>query len=325
MKSALVFSSRSRLTSFALFAMIMLGACRTGGGKEKQEDASQTITDPGEAPPIERPENPSEQACATPFMSVDTSTCSAQTSQTYGLTMENPAEWGFGAGTRTLWFGRIMCQDGTMPDIMRAGNVGPAPNPSTSPTSETGLGEAHDILDKWLVMCPGNAQPISVYHNMYRCGSLCPPPSLRLMNGEAFRAYIESQRASDESQHDDAYALAVKAHELEPDLELTILWLGLLEQRKNNFERALELYDKASTLNPHVPFASIQKCDVLIQLGREDEALILLDEILADLPADAAGKPRVDCLRATALHPTKPKEALELAARACAAGEKMCC
>jgi tetratricopeptide (TPR) repeat protein len=145
------------------------------------------------------------------------------------------------------------------------------------------------------------------------------------MEGDAFRAYIESQRASDESQHEDAYALAVKAHELEPDLELTILWLGLLEQRKNNFERALELYEKASKLNPHVPFASIQKCDVLIQLGREDEALVLLDAILADLPDDAAGKPRVDCLRATALHPTKPKEALELAARACAAGEKMCC
>lgn len=319
--------SHAQLHVLILVASLTLAAmgCRTRGEQKTGEDTDQLTDIQGEDPPIQRPENPSATACATPFMSVDLDACSQDPQQTYGVTMENPAEWGFGAGTRTLWFGRIMCEDGTLPDIIRSGNVGPAPKPSSSPTSETGLGETHDILDKWLVMCPGNAQPIAVYHNMYRCGSLCPPANLRLMRGDAFRAYIDSQRASDENEHDVAYKLAVEAHKLEPDLELTILWRALLEQRRNAFEVALELYDRAATLNPHVPFARIQKSDVLIQLGRGDEALVILDAIEADLADDDPGKPRVDCLRATALHSKDPKKAIELAAQACAAGEKMCC
>ena len=64
-----------------MLAMLLFGACRTGGEGKKQEDAH-ALSDQGEAPPIERPDNPSEEACATPFMSIDANTCDAQTSQT---------------------------------------------------------------------------------------------------------------------------------------------------------------------------------------------------------------------------------------------------
>lgn len=266
----------------------------------------------------------SSSTCPKPFMSVDTSACTEEALQDYGLSPQDPAEWGFGAGTRTLWFGRLMCGDGTMPDIHRAGNIGPAPNPSSSPKSDVEMATV-DILDKWVVQCPGEPQPTVVYHNMYRCGSPCPPRDFKLLPGEAFRAYIDSQRALEDNEHERAYELAQRAHELAPDYELTTLWLAIQKAEHNAPDEALALYERAAELNPHDPFARIQLAELLVDLGQYARATPLIDQLLGEVAPGHEEVPRLTCLKATTMLPDAPEDARELAKKACEAGARRCC
>ena len=89
----------------ALFALAVFTLACDRQTVEPKAPRSQTPTDA-----------PRATACPTPFMSVPPSSCQG-VSATYGLSAEDPAEWGFGAGTRTLWFGRLMCADGSMPSV----------------------------------------------------------------------------------------------------------------------------------------------------------------------------------------------------------------
>lgn len=313
-------------------ALAMAAACSSG--------ARATSTDEGAAEAAERaraqaPADEDSEAtpgagediggpCPGPYTPVDLEQCAAEAPAGYGLSDEQPAEWGFGAGTRTLWFGRLMCQGGAMPHVHRAGNAGRAPVDSDSPPSETGTGTL-DVLDKWEITCPGQARPTVVYHNMYRCGSPCPPKGLTLLGGEAFRAYVASQRAVEAKEPARALELARRAHELAPDFELTIIWRAMQEAEAGHTARALKLYERADPYNPEDHFVPLQKAELLVAASRFDEALPLLDGLLERLPREDKNHARALCLKAGALFSTDTERARELSAEACEAGETMCC
>lgn len=287
----------------------------TPGCRHRTDPSSSTLSDPVVA-------STQETACATPYMPVDDALCDDLPAD-YGLSPTNPAEWGFGAGTRTLWFGRLMCEDGAMPAIERSGNLGEAPAPSSSPESPSDVG-ALDILDLWTVTCPGKPT-IEVYHNMYRCGSPCPPVGTRLIPALAYSDYIQSYKAHDEGNTQEALAFALGAHEQSPGFELISLWLALVSHESGRIDEALLLYDEVLAINPGDVFSMIQKAHLLNMIDRTPESLAITSPLMKALDASHPLHGDMLCAHATALLSTQPDEARALAQRACATGATACC
>lgn len=262
-----------------------------------------------------------EEACPTPFMPISEAQCAARGD--YGLTKENPAEWGFGAGTRTLWFGRMMCEDGSMPEIVRVGSVGQAVTPSSSPESPSRVG-ALDVIDLWEVTCPGSP-PIEVYHNMYRCGSPCSPAGTQLVDARAYSDYVQSYKAHDRGDLAASLKLAQSAHAQSARLELISLWLALVSQESGRFEGALTLYDEVLAIHPDDVFSLVQKAIIFNELGQPDKALSLTSPLINTLDVDHPSFGDALCAHATGLLPSSPDEARQLASEACEAGAQACC
>ncbi len=299
----------------ALTLLYMAGCNKSSSIKDATLDTSEAMTASSGV-------SEEEPGCVTPFMPVDEAMCAEQSSD-YGLTPENPAEWGFGAGTRTLWFGRMMCEDGSMPEISRRGNIGKAPNPSSSPEGPSEMG-ALDILDLWEVQCPG--EPVlEVYHNMYRCGSPCPPAGTKLIPAQAYSDYIASYQAHEEGDPDLALSKAQSAHAASPRFEILSLWLAILSQEAGHFEEALTLYDEVLAIKPDDTYSKIKKAIVLNTLGRPTEALAITTPLVGSIPPDDPAHGNALCAHATALLPTSPDDARHYATQACAAGVQSCC
>lgn len=264
------------------------------------------------------------RTCPTPFMDFDQSAC-LENEASYGLSPENPAEWGFGAGTRTLWFGRLMCQSGAMPDIVRVQSL-EAPTLSSSPQSPSHARPETDVLDLWHVTCPEFERPLEIYHNMYRCGSPCSPTGTSLLPALAYEAYIESYKAHEKQDASSALAFATKAHELAPKFELTTLWLALMQHETGNYEQALPLYEAVLVFKPSDTFSRVQRAILFNALDRPADALTITTPLLESL-SDADGSIYFDvlCAHASALLQTRPGDARTLAKRSCEAGVKACC
>lgn len=265
-----------------------------------------------------------ELVCPTPYQEVDNTMCERLAPQGYGLSIDAPAEWGLGAGTQTLWFGRLMCKDGTIPTISRSGSVGQAPRESTSPSSQTHLGTL-DVVDLWMVQCPGDPKPTEVYHNLYRCGSPCAPAGFSLMPAEAYRAYVDSLEASDKKERTRARALARRAYELAPDYELSLMWHAIQEAQAGELDGALALFERAEAINPRAAFARMQRAHILLQLSRYEEARSLTLTLMSETSVDDPDYPEVLCLHAGALLSTDIDQARAIATNACSLGEKECC
>lgn len=312
-----------------LGAVIILSACKTSAPVTDPTitEASVTGDDPAELPddagtPAIDPAE--ELVCPTPYQEVDATSCEQLTPRGYGLSIDSPAEWGLGAGTQTLWFGRLMCGDGTIPTIFRAGSVGKAPQQSTSPSSQTHLGTL-DVVDLWMVQCPGDAKPTEIYHNLYRCGSPCAPSGFSLMPAEAYRAYVASLEASDNKDNQRARALALRAYELAPDFELSLMWHAIQEAQAGELTEALALFERAEALNPSAAFARMQRAHILLQLSRYEEARVVTLTLMTETQLDDPDYPEVLCLHAGALLSTDADQARALATEACSLGEKECC
>ncbi len=310
------------LVALAIASGAMAAGCKTTDIRETNVlDGDQAAsTDATPAPPSAK-----AAACPAPFTPVDPAMCAESVDADYGLTPRTPAEWGLGAGTGTLWFGRLVCADGTMAEIYRQGNIGTAPVPSDSPLNEQGdEAGAADILDLWIVECP-DAEPIKVYHNLYRCGSPCPPPTLALIPADAYEAFVDSQRHFEEGNTSAGMDAAERAFRLAPDIELVVLWWAIQLAERARYDEALKVFALASDLNPHDPFADIQRAEILVGQERMEEARVLLNDITARIDNDFEYLPLVQCLRASAMYQTAPDEARALASKACEAGVDRCC
>lgn len=151
----------------------------------------------------------------------------------YGTTKERPLEYGTAGGVQSagLGFGRLICPDGGRAETRRLGSVGEAPAESESePSGE----ETLDVLDLWLVSCPSSGMTYRVYHNMYRCGSPCPPAGLRWRSIEAGDLLIEASKHLDEERYGAALEAGATLYERYPELNdsLTIYAAALLMNGK---------------------------------------------------------------------------------------------
>lgn len=101
--------------------------------------------------------SPSDETCTAP--------------EGHGFAPERPLEWPIAmAGADQLWFGRLVCADGTPAETVRTGHIGEAPVASTSPPAHDPV---LDVVDRWEVTCGDDV--VVLYVNTYRCGSLCAP------------------------------------------------------------------------------------------------------------------------------------------------------
>lgn len=325
----------TELCATCLLAMIIASGCTSTPSPVSQkkgqlppppaqEDLDPLPSDPTLLQPGDRDGLAEASVCPTPFMEFDQATCSTNVAS-YGLSPDTPAEWGFGAGTRTLWFGRLMCQSGAMPDIVRVQSL-EAPTLSSSPQSPTRTRPETDVLDIWLVHCPEFDEPLPIYHNMYRCGSPCSPTGTALLPARAYEAYIESYKAHEKQDASLALTLASQAHQLAPDFELTTLWLALMQHETGHYEQALPLYEAVLAFKPSDTFSRLQRAVLYNALDRPTDALAITTPLLETLTdADGAMYFDVLCAHASALLQTNPEDARTLARQSCAAGVKACC
>lgn len=262
-------------------------------------------------------------SCPKAFTEVTPQQC-ASLPRGYGEQPGMPAEWGIGAGTGKLWFGRLMCPDGAMPlQLRRVGNIGGASTPSQSPPSSSAR-RPLDIVDKWEVTCPQRA-PIIVYHNMYRCGSPCPPATLKLLPAKAFSSLAGSLSAYQRGDLAEADTIATQGLSHAPNYELMLIWASQVKARQDRHAEALKLLERADAIHPNSPSIQLNMVESLVALDRHADALRQIQAVEKTLPAQDPKTPRLQCLKASALLPTEPAQARKLAASACAAGEKRCC
>ena len=262
-------------------------------------------------------------SCPTPTLEVDAQQCQALPAG-YGELATMPLEWGAGASSgRSLWFGRMTCASGGSPRVERLDMVGPAPRTPTSPKSPL-MVEALDIVERWQITCPGQA-PRVVYHNLYRCGSPCPPRGLELLPAQPFGDYLESLRAHRARRMDEAYKLASRAHHGAPTAALFMVWLAALSNEQGKHEQALSLYELALERHMEDDELELRRAETLLMLERPQQAQLELARVIARWPVAHPLMGYALCLRSTALMTLDEAQSVALARQSCALGESICC
>lgn len=271
--------------------------------------------------PATRPK-PVQAQCPSPTLEIAPELCQGLPSQ-HGQVPQQPLEWGVAVSGELLWFGRLVCQDGAMPKLRLEGVYGPAPKTSSSPPSPT-QSEALDLLDKWTLSCPG--QPaLTLYHNLYRCGSPCPPLGVSLLPATSFEDYLASQEAHSARRLEEAYDLATRALEASPESELFRLWLASLANERGLHERALLLYEEAAARYALDVQLQLRRAETLLLLDRPREAEELLSKLLDSLATTHKQRPYAMCLHATAVMLFDLERSATLTRAACQAGASSCC
>jgi hypothetical protein len=236
-----------------------------------------------------------------------------------GASRERPLEWGRAGAGSTLWWGRIACADGSepQPDGVARGSIGPAPVPSTSPPSENGL--MLDVLDVWSIPC--RSGEVTLYTNLYRCGEVCVPPTLRVLPHAldvTFQAGLDAAKAGDVA---GALARGEELIVLGPEYEWAWAMRAVLPFQARDPASALLAMDDVIARWP-TPRRRLNRVHVLVGIGRGAEAR----EALATFAAtntDASLAPEILCTQAE-IAPDRIASAA-LAAESCAAGFEACC
>ncbi len=307
----------------SLFFLLCSASCSTIQSPLEQKKSELPIPPEGSDEDIEvsstqAPESP----CPTPFMTVSEEMCK-DTSSSYGLSAETPAEWGFGAGTRTLWFGRLTCPSGAMAEITHIESIEAS---TTSSTQKSPMAtEEPDVIDIWEVNCPGTTPPTKIFHNMYRCGNPCPPQGTKLLPAAAYQLYIESYKAHEAAAHEDALELARQAYEQAPNFELLTLWLALLSHESGYYQDAINLYADVLTFKPSDTFSKLQQAILYNAINQPEDALLITEPLLNSLTREDPAYSDALCAHATALMSSEPNQAKLMAIEACSAGTKACC
>lgn len=243
--------------------------------------------------------------------------------QGYGTQPALPLQWGRRGVGELLWEGRISCADGTTPHLMRLSPYGPPPQASSAATSDVVIG-AQDVLDRWRVNCSG-LKPMTLYHNIYRCGSACPPAGLTLVPADAWTHYQDSIKAYQRGSATQALLSSGQAVEAAPGHETLLNWHALMLSEAGKWPQALALYDRVASMGPHGQTVHIRRAEVLLLLKRKAQAADVLRRVMSLIERNDTRRPYLTCLLSTALMVTDPTQAIDLARQACVGGERACC
>lgn len=264
----------------------------------------------------------SAQACPKPDEPYIPAMCEGLPAD-HGTQPNHALEWGERGVGELLWEGRLSCTNGTTPHMMRLSPYGPPPVPSTTTTSNIVVG-ASDVLDRWRVSCSG-FKPVTLYHNIYRCASACPPGGLVLVPAIAWRHYRASIQAYQKSQATEALEHSTKAIEASAEHETLLNWHALMLSEAGKWTQALTLYERVASMNPHSQTVHIRKAEVLLLLKRKVQAGDVLRGVLSVLERNDTRRPYLTCLLSTSLMVTDPQKARDLSQQACREGERACC
>jgi hypothetical protein len=284
------------------------------------EESARSIRATAEAA-SEAPECPSRDTDPAPR-------CAEATPPTYGHRPEEPLEIGTaGAGT-VLWFDRLLCASGAKPDVRRIGAAGHPVTPSRA-TGSLALGAAgatSELLDRWEVRCPGEAEPRTLYTNMYRCGLICPPPPFRVLSSATQRRLGESDARRRDQKWAAALAFLDDVPELEQGLEPVLLQRARALASVGRHQDAEAAYGRALALDRDDVDARLGQAKAKRELGDEAFYARVVVELAASVSADHDLYAEIQCAAGLALRKGgRVGEGEAKVEEACAEGYVPCC
>lgn len=255
---------------------------------------------------------------------VDEEHCRTVRPADYGLVPEAPLEIGLAASGRSIWFGRLLCPNGALPEVTRRGNIGPPKRPSRSPLSAMGrLG--FELLDVWEVRCPLDDTPTTLYTNIYRCGLKCPPGNFRVLDARRHGIYLEAAGMVGKGRFSEALK---KMEEIGPEERTTEKInhrLGVLYLREGRLKDARAALEIARAMDPVDPYLRLHVGFVDLQEGNLDAYAAVVTALLEELPEDHALHPELACRKGVVLRESDEKRGKALMGEACEQGHQPCC
>lgn len=294
----------------------------TGGHSEPAEPAV-SLTGEQSAPATAFESGP---PIGCPDDDFDPRSCPATLPAGYGRSPDAALEWGrYAIGE--LGRGRLSCPGGAWPTVVRQGSVN-ATTPSASPRSPVPKyeeSESPDLLDRWLVTCPG--QPaLTLYGNIYRCGNPCPPPPLGFTPAAAETAYRAAWLLARDRKSDLALELMDRALAVAPESEKFHSYRGVVLMQLDRPEEAVAEFDFALRHDPDSVMHRLNRIGALEAAGDQPGVATAYHLLLGALGEAHADRPKVQCRHATWLFERgRDEEAFAQARAACAAGATKCC
>lgn len=158
-------------------------------------------------------------ACPVADTEVDPALCE-DLPDDYGFSPEHPLEWGIfaiGGNERIVpFFDRLLCESGDGAFAKRVGSR-QVRRPSSSPPSVLGRGrKGGETIDLWRVEC--GKETTTIYANINRCGSHCPPKGFSLRSVAGHRAYQRALTLEREENLKEAVLAVEEAISLDPSV-----------------------------------------------------------------------------------------------------------
>lgn len=254
----------------------------------------------------------------------------------YGLSRQSPVEWGLQAAVgvnRTngpvvgsLYYGRLLCRDGSSPTLLSRSMAGPAPIDSTSDRSPRPKVESDspEVLDYWKVQCGDTL--VRMYSNSYRCGSPCVPSPFKLLPAAAWSAHTQAVQLQNQGRKAEALLLHEQAVGIYG--ESVQLQVHLINSYLNNKQPEQALLQAAAALQklPDSKHISLLRVASLKDLGHIEDAHQALTAFFRTSHPDEYFMPAAYCYRAMIyVREGKHEKAAESAILSCQMGFEGCC
>jgi tetratricopeptide (TPR) repeat protein len=263
--------------------------------------------------------------CPTEATEIDMAACAASRPENYGYGKELPMEIGMAAKGQSLWFGRLLCNDGAVPEVRRTGNVGPRVAP-TSAVSWLSIDADSELLDRWEVSCPGDREPKVLYTNLYRCGLLCPPRGFRLLTAASEATYNASLELAGKGRFQEAFDLVLELPTEDLASETLTSWRGVLLSRLERYDEARPALQAVVALRPKNPYYRLELAMVDLGQGKNEEYFKVVEALLAELPTDDELHWELICRKGFhLLRSGNAQDGEPLIKQACEAGFERCC
>jgi len=264
-------------------------------------------------------------ACAERTLHVPEEAC-ADLPAGFGYSPDVALEWGdkaaAGVGKVPLYFGRLMCPDGTSAEGQRTGTTGSRVR-STSPPSKMPF--TSDIIDRWEVSC--GAETAVIYTNMYRCGRPCVPAPFRLLPAAAAEAVFASLEFQRDGAMDEALAYARDAAAAYPASEQVQARVVTVLRRMGRDTEAMVQASDGLRVVPNSILLRMLLAFSLDSLGELEFAAEVVDDVLERVPdSDRDYRPYALCRRGLIARELGDHEnARKFMQEACAIGDDACC
>lgn len=237
---------------------------------------------------------------------------------TLGTTAQTPYEWGPAASGAQLWWGRLACVGGRMPQVRRVGNAGTLSEASTSVASGS-PSFGGDVIDLWEIGCP--EARYRLYTNVYRCGRACLPASLQVLPAAAMKHLDAAEGAARSGAIDVALVEARAVTDSSPEHERAWVFRGNVAEALDQWDEALTAWTATLARFPG-GISQSHRAEALARTGRLEEARALAGTLLGEA-SDAPTRPRLLCV--SAVVEVDAAKARTLASQACAEGYRRCC